>query len=173
MRAEEIYRILLKLYPRPFRDRFAECLVQTFADLERERRAGGESLLWFHSWIFLDTTASILKENAAMLGINTRQLQTAAAASLALLIFPLFLTLTNPTSRLRGGEGGGFDWMPASFLVMGLLLFLVAIAIQVAAIHIARPAARGAVIIAIVGLFGLIWAELAVDAVSQAVAFLA
>ena len=170
MRTHEFYKALVRLYPKPFRERFGASIVQTLSDLERERRAEGQSQLLFNSIILIDTTTSILRENVSMLQVNTTHLRNAAAASLVLLILPLVLTLANPASRLRGGGGGGFDWMPGSFLVMGLMLFGVVLALQIAAKQITRPTSRIAAIAAVVAVFGLIWAELAVDAVSQAVA---
>jgi hypothetical protein len=106
--------------------------------------------------------------------VNFRQfaLQSARAAlaSLALLMVPLVLTLANPASRLRGGDGGGFDWMPGSFVVMGALLFALALGVQVALRLFERPAARLGAVAAMLGLALAIWAELAVDAVSKGLA---
>ena len=107
-----------------------------------------------------------------MFKIEASHFRNAAAVSACLLVLPLFLTLANPMSRLRGGSGGGFDWMPGSFAVMGALLFLVVLAIQLVASRISGAIARGAAIVAIVALFGLVWVELAVDAVSRAAALL-
>jgi hypothetical protein len=58
-RSRRWYRRLLHLYPRPYRERFADSMEQTFADLCRER-AGAAVVLW----IFTETLASIIRERA-------------------------------------------------------------------------------------------------------------
>lgn len=108
-----------------------------------------------------------------MPNVITYPMRLAGLATLALLAVPLALTLANPASHLRGGGGGGFDWGPGDFLVMGAMLFAAALAIQLAARHLTRPATRGLALLAILALFALVWAELAVDGVSKALALLA
>jgi hypothetical protein len=58
-RSRRWYRRLLHLYPRPYRERFADSMEQTFADLCRERAGAGVVL-----WIFTETVASIIRERA-------------------------------------------------------------------------------------------------------------
>jgi hypothetical protein len=58
------YRKLLRFYSRTYRERFAESMEQTFNDLCRERGKAGESLLGFVLWMFVETSAGIIKENA-------------------------------------------------------------------------------------------------------------
>ena len=41
------YATLLRLYPRPFRERFGEPMAQTFHDLCRERRNANRGLFGF------------------------------------------------------------------------------------------------------------------------------
>ncbi|MEM6585120.1 MAG: hypothetical protein AAF692_05150 [Pseudomonadota bacterium] len=168
------YQWLLRLYPRAFRERYGAQMAQTFADLDRERRETGRSSFLFLTGVFAETGASIVKENIDMLSITARQLRLAAFASLALLAVPLILTLANPASRLRGGAGGGgFDWMPGSFVVMGAMLFAVSLGVQWAARRLTTRASRSVAIAAIVAVFGLAWVELAVDGVSQVVGLFA
>ena len=102
-----------------------------------------------------------------MFNLTSSHLRNAALASGALLLVPLILTLANPLSRLRGGPGGGFDWMPGSFLVMGAMLFAAILGVQAALKHAGSPTLRIALVLAILAAFGLIWIELAVDGVSQ------
>ena len=65
--APELYRRcyakLLRLYPKPYRERFAEGMQQTFMDLLQERRRDGKSLLGYTAWIFVETLAGIVREN--------------------------------------------------------------------------------------------------------------
>jgi hypothetical protein len=60
------YRRLLGLYPRPYRERFADSMEQTFTDLCREgagakRHGHGAFILW----LFIETFAGIIRERAA------------------------------------------------------------------------------------------------------------
>jgi spore maturation protein SpmB len=57
------YSRLLRLYPRPFRERFAEPMTQTFTDLARERSIANRPLFGFVAATFLGTLGNIIKEN--------------------------------------------------------------------------------------------------------------
>ena len=46
------YAMLLRLYPRPFRERFGEGMAQTFHDLCREHRDARRGLFGLALWIF-------------------------------------------------------------------------------------------------------------------------
>jgi hypothetical protein len=172
MKHERWYAWLLRLYPREFRDRFSHSMVQTFRDMDRERRDAGQSAPSFLAWVFFETTTGAIKENAAMLVLSQRHLIHTAIATACLLMVPLVLTLSNPNARIYGGEGGGFDWMPGSFLVMGAMLFSCGLAIQYASVRFKGVLPRIAVIAGVACAFLLIWSELAVDAVSKTFAML-
>jgi hypothetical protein len=58
------YRELLRLHPEPFRERFGEGMEQTFNDLCRERAEAGDGLFGFVLWMFAETFAGIVRENA-------------------------------------------------------------------------------------------------------------
>jgi hypothetical protein len=83
-----------------------------------------------------------------------------AGGVVVLLLVPLVFTLLNPGAHLRGGAGGGFDWMPGDFVVMGALLFGFGVAIDL----IWRKAGKYRVVGAALAvfLFLWLWAELAV-----------
>src|ERR1041385_8734460 len=57
------YAMLLRLYPRPFRERFGEGMAQTFHDLCRECRDPRLGLFVFALWIFFETSVGIVKQN--------------------------------------------------------------------------------------------------------------
>jgi hypothetical protein len=62
------YRRLLGFYPRPYRDRFAESMEQTFADIVRERApAGGRGFVTLLLWVFVETLAGIVRQRATNL----------------------------------------------------------------------------------------------------------
>ncbi len=61
------YRKLLSFYSRPYRERFAESIEQTFNDLCRERAEAGEGLFGFVLWVFVETSAAIIRENVGFI----------------------------------------------------------------------------------------------------------
>jgi hypothetical protein len=63
-RYRKLYARLLRLYPRPYRERFRESMEQTFGDLCREHRQAGEGLIGFVLWTCAETSAAIIRENA-------------------------------------------------------------------------------------------------------------
>jgi hypothetical protein len=58
-----LYKKLLALYPRGFREQLGESMERTFNDLCRERYETGGGLFGFVLWTFADTLAGIIKEN--------------------------------------------------------------------------------------------------------------
>ncbi len=83
-----------------------------------------------------------------------------ALAVIIILLIPLALTLLNPNAHLNGGAGGGFDWSPGDFLIMGIMLFAVGLAVGFVWRKMGKYRTIG--IIVIVLLFLWLWAELAV-----------
>jgi hypothetical protein len=81
--------VLLRLYPRPFRERFGEGMAQTFCDLCQERKVARRGLFGFALWIFCDTLVGIVKENTThMLQLGKTMLRVALGA-MAVLMVPL------------------------------------------------------------------------------------
>jgi hypothetical protein len=93
------YAKLLRLYPKPYRERFGEGMEQTFNDLCRERVKAEKGLFSFALWTFFETSAAIIRENATMMvrcSINRGStiflrlvISLIAMAALAVCIFPL------------------------------------------------------------------------------------
>lgn len=104
--------------------------------------------------------------------VPTKNIVHIVLGVLALLLIPLTLTLLNQNASIYGGAGGGWDWMPGDFVVMGTLLFLTGFAISIAVRNISTPLYRIAAVLSILAALFLIWIELAVDAVSRFLAFL-
>src|SRR3989344_2050402 len=85
----------------------------------------------------------------------------------ALLLIPLILTI-----RDGGVEGVGWNWTASDFVLMGGLLFVAGLAIEFMLGHMKRPVHRVLAVGLIVLTFLAVWAELAVGAVSQLLAFI-
>src|SRR5215813_12275923 len=84
-----LYAKLLRLYPRPFRDRFGEGMAQTFNDLCREHRDDGRGLSWVVLWMFCETSGGIVMENVTRMNQLGKTMLRVALVSLALLMVPL------------------------------------------------------------------------------------
>lgn len=82
---------------------------------------------------------------------STIFLRVALATGTLLLIPALAMQFTNE-----------FSWGWVDFLLAGALLFIAGTAIAFAAMRLGRPAQRYSVVLAIVGVAALVWAELAV-----------
>ena len=66
----------------------------------------------------------------------------------------------------------GWNWSPFDFLIMGALLFVVGLAIDLAARKIADPMQKTLAIGGIIFVFLVIWTQLAVQSVSQLISFI-
>src|SRR5882757_1714756 len=83
------YAMLLRLYPRPFRERFGEGMAQTFHDLCREHRDTRRGLFGFALWIFSETLVGIVRENITRMNQLERTMLRVALVALGLLMVPL------------------------------------------------------------------------------------
>lgn len=82
------------------------------------------------------------------------------AVVLGLLLIPLALTLSNPTAHLNGGAGGGWDWMPGDFVVMGAIMVVTGLLLDF--VWRRAGAYRVVGVAVVLFLFLWLWAELAV-----------
>ena len=83
------YAMLLRLYPRPFRERFGEGMAQTFHDLCREHRDARRGLFGFALWIFFETSVGIVRENTTHMSQLGKTMLRVALGALAVLMVPL------------------------------------------------------------------------------------
>jgi hypothetical protein len=95
-----------------------------------------------------------------------------ALVVVGILLIPLVLSLLNPSATINGGKGGGWDWGPGDFVIMGILLFVTGLALDFAVRKLKDPMSRLLTCSAIIFALLVIWVELAVDGVSKLVAFL-
>lgn len=155
------YARLLNLYPRPFRDRFAEPMTQTFTDLARERTDANRGLLGFVLGTFAEATTAIMRENMTHL-MQTRNyfrwvLVTAAVLAVPALAMAFNLALPDP-----GSGTDGVNWGPMDFAIMGVLVLGSGLLYEYASSRGGSIAHRAAVAIAVLAGFGLVWVNLAV-----------
>ena len=109
------YAMLLRLYPRPFRERFGEGMAQTFDDLCRECRDPRLGLFVFALWIFFETSVGIVRENTTHMSQLVKTMLRVALGALAMLMVPLV------ASRVVEG----WNWSAGSFVFVYVLFFAV------------------------------------------------
>ena len=160
------YARLLRLYPRPFQERFGEPMAQTFTDLCRERTDANRGLHAFALGTFAETSAQIMRENMTQL-MQTRPvlrwvLITAAVLALPLLAMVFKLQVPDPGS---GNEG--VNWGPMDFLLMGVLILGSGLLFEYASVRAGSLAHKAAVAIAVAAGLFLIWVNLAVGMIGD------
>ncbi len=155
------YARLLRLYPRPFRERFGEPMAQTFTDLCRERTDANRDLLGFALGTFAETSSHILRENMTQL-MQTKNyfrwvLVTAAVLAVPALAMAFNLAIPDP-----GSGTDGVNWGPMDFAIIGILVLGAGVLYEYASTRAGTVAHRAAVGIAVAAGLFLIWVNLAV-----------
>ena len=144
------YAMLLRLYPRPFRERFGEGMAQTFHDLCRERRNANRRLFGFVLWIFFETLAGIVRENITRMNQLGKTLLRVALGALAVLMVPLV------ASRVVDG----WNWPPGAFVFVYVLFFVTGLAYALIARKMDAWSYKAGVGVALVSGFGLAWSTM-------------
>lgn len=144
------YATLLRLYPRPFRERFSEGMAQTFHDLCRARSRAGRPLFGFALWIFFETLAGIVRENITPMNQLARTMLRVALVALGLLMVPLV------ASRVVDG----WNWPARGFVVVYVLFFATGMAYALIARRIDTWSYKLGVGVALVAGFGLGWSNM-------------
>ena len=117
------YATLLRLYPRPFRERFGEGMAQTFHDLCREHRDAGRRLFGFALGIFCETLGGIVMEN--IMRMNQLGKTTLRVALGALAVWMVPLVASQFFQDWHWGVGG-FVRVYVLFFLTGMVMALVA-----------------------------------------------
>ena len=125
-----LYKKLLSLYPRAFRDQMGESMEQTFNDLSTERRRQTErGLFAYVLWMFVETAIGIIKERVLLITQrNTMKNITSTLGLAALIGFILVLPFAilealNNTITTQNAPGlillFGVLWLlPTAFIVV-------------------------------------------------------
>jgi hypothetical protein len=147
------YRKLLRFYSRPYRERFGESMEQTFNDLCRERAEAGEGLGGFVLWMFVETSAGIIREHMRVIIMQsiTRRLVVWAAVVALILLVPLLAR---------------WNWPPFAFAFWGALLFGTGLAFELIA-RKGGTAYRVATGIAVAAALVLFWMNAAVGIIGD------
>ena len=156
-RYRSCYATLLRLYPKPYRERFGEPMEQTFNDLLQERAKGQEGLFGFAFWMFVETFAGIIRENRRGASMQKRGIIPIALATASLLLLPLLaMQFTDEVA-----------WDLADFSVAGVLLFGAGLTFELVARKASHIAYRIAVGVAVAAALLLVWISLAVGIIGN------
>ncbi len=153
------YATRLRLYPKRYRERFAEPMEQTFNDLLRERAEAEKRLFGFALWMFVETFAGTIRENMTVIVMQslTRRLIVWAAVVAFILLIPLVaMQFTEEV-----------NWDLFDFAFMGALLFGTGLAYELVARKGGTFAYRIAVGVALVAAFLLVWVNGAVGIIGN------
>ena len=140
------YATLLRLYPKPYRERFGEGMEQTFNDLLHERRNAGHGLSLFVLWMFAETLAGILRENERSIVMQNKSIVRIALVTGCILLVPLL-----------GNLFMGWNWPPYAFPFWGAILFATGLTYELIARKRGTIVYRVAVGLACATGFVLLW----------------
>jgi len=149
-----LYAKLLRLYPKPYRERFGEAMEQTLNDLCRERREAGAGLFGFVLWVFAETSAGVIREQLTVIIMQnmTRRLSVWAIIVAFTLMIPLVaMQFTDEV-----------NWTLLDFVTAGSLLFGSALVYELATRKMTNTKYRLAVGVAVTAALLYLWVELAV-----------
>lgn len=142
---QRLYRKLLRLYPRAFRERFGESIQQTFDDLYQERlyqerqRQTEQGVFAFVLWIFLETAIGIGREHLLLISLGAIMqtiLTNLGTSTLVGFLFILPFLILEVVNRRNLSEA--FPFM--LFFVLWLNLFALSlILLPIVRGRIARP----------------------------------
>jgi hypothetical protein len=146
------YRKLLRCYSRPYRERFAESMEQTFNDLCRERAEAGKGLGGFVLWMFIETSAAIIRDNVRLIIMQNKNIIRIALVTACVLLLPLL---------------AGAPWTLSDFVAAGVLLFGTGLAYELISRNGSAIEYRAAVGIACATALLLVWMNLAVGLIGS------
>jgi hypothetical protein len=124
---QRLYRKLLSLYPRAFRERLGESMQQTFDDLYNERKRQTEQgVFGFVLWMFIETAIGIFREHLLLISPgDVMQTMLKTLGSSALISFLLILPFMIMEVVNRRNFNEDFPFM--LFFVMWFNLFAISL----------------------------------------------
>jgi hypothetical protein len=142
--------MLLRLYPRPFHERFREEMEQAFHDLCRERRDAKRGLSGFALCIFFETLVGIIRESTTRMTQMNKTILRVALVALGLLMVPLV------ASRVVEG----WNWPAGTFVFVYVLFFATGMAFALIARRMGAWAYKAGVGVALAAGFALGWSNM-------------
>jgi len=150
------YRRLLRLYPKSHRERFGEGMEQTFNDLLSERDTE-RGLFGCAFWIFVETSAEIIRENGRFITMKHKNIIRLAVVTALILLVP-FLAM-QVTEEV--------NWSFSDFAIMGSLIFGTGLTYELVARKGGTFAYRAAVGVALAAALLLVWINAAVGIIGD------
>lgn len=144
------YAMLLRLYPRSFRERFGEGMAQTFHDVCREHGDAKPGLSGLVLWIFFETSVGIVREHTTHMSQLVRTMLRVALGALALLMVPLVASQVVE----------GWNWGAGAFVFLYVLFFGMGMAYAVIARKMGVWSYKAGVGVALVAGFALGWSNM-------------
>jgi len=159
----KLYALLLRFYPKPYRDRFEEGMEQTFHDLCRERVAAGASPLPVVFRAYLDTGFGILHAYlSSPLSMSAKLVFRPLLITVALLLIPLALTI-----RDGNVPNVGWNWSPGDFVFGFVMIFGTGLAFELLMRKSKTVVYRMAVALGLGAAFLLVWGNAAVGLIGD------
>ena len=144
------YAMQLRLYPRPFRERFCEGMAQTFHDLCREHADARRGLFGFALWIFSETLVGIVREHIAHMNQLAKTMLRVALGALAVWMVPV----------VAAQFVKDWHWGVGGFVRVYVLFFLTGMVYAVIARKMRAWAYKAGVGVALVAGFALGWSNM-------------
>ena len=144
------YARLLRLYLRPFRERFDEGMTRTFHDLCREHLDTRRGLFGLALWIYFETSMGIVSENTTHMSQLGKTMVRVALGALAMLMVPL----------LASQVVDGWNWPAGAFVRVYVLFFLTGMVFALVAKRMGAWSYKAGVGLALVAGFALGWSTM-------------
>ena len=132
--AHALYKKLLHLYPREFREPLEESLEQTFNDLYKEQKNQTErGLFGFVLWMFAETGIGILREHALLITEGATMIamisnpRLAPVISFVLCVLPFMILEWATRSDLPRSDASPMLWIVLWLLSTGFIAILMLI----------------------------------------------
>ncbi len=149
-RYRHLYAKLLRLYSRPYYERFGKGMEQTFNDLLQERAEADRGLLGCVLWMFVETFMGILRETVPVMLKQNKSTVGVVLGSAFILLIPLVaMQFTNEV-----------NWYLGDFVIAGILLVGIGVAFVLVmrkARNVGNIAYRIAIGLALAATLILVW----------------
>ena len=148
----QVYAKLLRCYPAPYYERFADSMEQTFGDLLKDRAQHKKRLSSYALWMLLETFTGIIKENIIFILMNKKNIIRIILVTVLILLIPLIgMQFEN-----------GFDWSLFDFILAGILLMGTGLVYEWISSRSSTATYRAATALGVGASLLLVWINLAV-----------